>query len=92
MPIRGPHHDLRPGARANATARLVVVALTCCLQYWLLTSTMEAFHGGDRDLPLPAALASVACLALGVALVAIAERGEARRRRARQEPGDDHEP
>ena len=80
MPIRGPRFDLRPGARANATARLVVVALICSLQYWLLTSTMEAFHAGDRGLPLPAAIASIGCFLLGVGLVAIAERNEARRR------------
>jgi uncharacterized protein DUF6755 len=88
MPIRGPRHDLRPGARAVATARLVVVALICCLQYWLVTSTMEAFHGGDRGLPLPAALASVGCFLLGLGLVAVGERTEARHRRSQREDGD----
>lgn len=82
MPIRGPSHDLRAGVRAVATARLVVVAVICCLQYWLLTSTMEAFHGGDRGLPLPAALASAGCFLLGLGLVAVAERTEARRHRS----------
>jgi hypothetical protein len=81
MPIPGPNHDLRPGAGAVATARLVVVALLCGLQYWLLTATMEAFHGGDRGLPLPAAIASGACFLLGLGLVIVAERNEARRRR-----------
>lgn len=81
MPIRGPRFDLRPGARANATARLVVVALICGLQYWLLTSTMEAFHAGDRGLPLIAAVASLGCFLLGLGLVATAERNEARRAR-----------
>jgi len=87
MPIRGPDHDLRPGARAVATARLVVVALICSLQYWLLTSTMEAFHGGDRGLPLVAALASAGCFLLGLGLVVVAERSEARRCRS-QTDGD----
>jgi hypothetical protein len=87
VPIPGPDHDLRPGARAVATARLVVVALLCGLQYWLLTSTMEAFHGGDRALPLPAAIASGACFLLGVGLVIAGERQEARRRRRRREGG-----
>jgi hypothetical protein len=88
MPIRGPRHDLRAGARAVATARLVVVALICGLQYWLLTSTMEAFHGGDRSLPLPAALASAGCFLLGLGLVAVAERAEARRSRSQRANGD----
>jgi len=82
MPIRGPNHDLRPGAGAVATGRLVLVALLCALQYWLLTATMEAFHGGDDALPLPAALASGGCFVLGLGLVVVAERTEARRRRA----------
>ena len=81
MPIPAPQHDLRPGAGALATTRLVVLALLCALQYWLLTATMEAFHGGDDALPLPAALASAVCFALGLGLVIVAERGEARRRR-----------
>jgi hypothetical protein len=87
MPLAGPDHDLRPGASAVATARLAVVALLCALQYWLLTATMEAFHGGDDALPLPAALASVGCFLLGLGLVVVAERNEARRRRL--SPGKD---
>jgi hypothetical protein len=88
MPIRGPRHDLRAGVRAVATARLVIVALICCLQYWLLTSTMEAFHGGDRSLPLPAALASAGCFLLGLGLVAVAERSAARRTRSQRADPD----
>ena len=87
MPLPGPDHDLRPGARAVASARLVVVALLCGLQYWLLTTTMEAFHGGDRSLPFAAALASGACFLLGLGLVVTAERQEARRLRRRREGG-----
>jgi hypothetical protein len=81
MPIPPPQHDLRPGSRAVATARLVIVAMLCALQYWLLTATMEAFHGGDPDLPFAAAMASGACFLLGLGLVATGERAEARRRR-----------
>lgn len=81
MPIPGPAHDLRPGVRGVATARLVIVAMLCALQYWLLTTTMEAFHGGDRTLPFAAAIASAICFALGVGLVFAGERSEARRRR-----------
>ena len=87
MPVPAPDHDLRPGAAAVGTVRLAIVALLCGLQYWLLTATMEAFHGGDDTLPLPAALASAACFLLGLGLVAVAERTEARRRRLRLREG-----
>jgi hypothetical protein len=87
MPIPAPKNDLRPGALALATSRLVILALLCALQYWLLTTTMEAFHGGDRRLPLAAAIASIACFLLGLGLVIVAERNEARRRRRRREGG-----
>ena len=39
------------------------------LQLWLLTATMNAFLGGDDAVIWPAALASVACLALNVGLL-----------------------
>lgn len=84
MPIPPPEHDLRPGARGVSTARLAIVATLCGLQYWLLTSTMEAFHGGDRRLPLAAALASGACFLLQLGLVVTAELNEARRLRHRR--------
>jgi hypothetical protein len=48
---------------------------------------MEAFHGGDHALPLPAALASGGCFMLGVGLVVVGERNEARRRRLRHREG-----
>lgn len=83
MPLRGPDHDLRPGAVGVATARLVIVAGLCALQYWLLTTTMEAYHGGDRALPLAAAIASGVCFLLALGLVLAGERAEARRRRRR---------
>lgn len=85
MPLSAPEHDLRPGARGIATARLAILATLCALQYWLLTTTMEAFHGGDRGLPLAAALASAACFLLQLGLVATGEINEARRLRHRRE-------
>ena len=85
MPIPGPHYDLRPGVRSVASARLVILVILCGLQYWLLTSTMEAFHGGDLELPLAAAIASGACFLLGLGLVVTAERNEALRQRLRRE-------
>ncbi len=82
MPIPGPDHDLRPGAAAVAIARLVIVALLCALQYWLLTATMEAFHGGDRSLPWIGAIASLACFLLALGLVVAGERSDAKRRKS----------
>jgi len=87
MPLPRPDHDLRPGALGVATARLVIVALLCGLQYWLLTTTMEAFHGGDRELPLAAAIASSICFLLGLGLVVAGERSEALRQRRRPGSG-----
>lgn len=78
MPLPAPKHDLRPGARGVAAARLAILAILCALQYWLLTSTMEAFHSGDRRLPVAAALASSACFLLQLGLVVTAELNEAR--------------
>jgi hypothetical protein len=80
MPISGPSHDLRPGARGVATARLVIVAVLCALQYWLLTSAMEAFHADVHDHLLVAAIASGVCFALGAGLVIAGERAANRRR------------
>lgn len=87
MPIPGPHHDLRSGASGVAAARLVIVAVLCALQYWLLTSAMEAFHAGDRGQLAVAAIASIACFLLGAGLVVTGERAWLRRRhRERRTP------
>lgn len=48
---------------------LVFVVLVVVLQLWLLMATMNAYLGGDRAVVLPAALASLACLALNVGLL-----------------------
>lgn len=84
MPIPAPQHDLRSGSRGMALARLVIVAMLCAMQYWLLTSTMEAFHGGDRDLPFAAAIASLLCFLLALGLVRVGERAAVRRAAARR--------
>jgi hypothetical protein len=78
MPIPGPHHDRRPGAAGAATARLVIVAMLCGAQYWLLTSTMEASHAGDREIPIPAAIASGICFLLAAGLILTGEIGSFR--------------
>jgi hypothetical protein len=67
------NYELRPGVAASATARLCIVATLCGFQYWLLTSTMEAYHAGNFRILLPAFIASVICLALSVGLVVTGE-------------------
>ena len=48
---------------------LSVVLVLVVLQLWLLTATMNAYLGGDETVLLPAALASLACLALNAGLL-----------------------
>jgi hypothetical protein len=81
MPISAPRHDLRPGARSASVFRLSVVGLLCALQYWLLTSAMEASQAGRRDTALPAFIASLICFALGAGLVLAGELGARRTER-----------
>ena len=47
---------------------LCVVLVLVILQLWLLTATMNAYLGGDGSIPLPATIASVACLLLNLGL------------------------
>jgi hypothetical protein len=48
---------------------LAIVVLIVVLQLWLLSATMNAYLGGDRTILLPAALASLVCLALNAGLL-----------------------
>ncbi len=50
-------------------AILVFVVLITVLQLWLLTATMNAYLGGDSGIVLPAAAASLVCLALNIGLL-----------------------
>jgi hypothetical protein len=50
-------------------AILTFVVLIVVLQLWLLTATMNAYLGGDMDILLPAALASLLCLGLNGGLL-----------------------
>ena len=50
-------------------AMLVFVALIVILQLWLLTATMNAYLGGDTGTVVPAALGSLACLALNAGVL-----------------------
>jgi hypothetical protein len=48
---------------------LVIVVTLVVLQLWLLVATMNAYLGGRTSVLVPAALASVACLALNAGLL-----------------------
>lgn len=48
---------------------LALVALVVILQLWLLTATVNAYLGGDTSIVLPAAAASLVCLALNAGLL-----------------------
>lgn len=48
---------------------LFFVVLIVVLQLWLLTATVNAYLGGDTAVAIPAAIASLACLALNVGLL-----------------------
>jgi len=48
---------------------LSVVLVLVILQLWLLIATMNAYLGGDYDIVVPAALASVFCLLLNLGLL-----------------------
>ena len=51
------------------TGILCLVLILVVLQLWLLMATMNAHLGGDESVVWPAALASLACLALNVGLL-----------------------
>lgn len=62
----------RPFARSQRATIvmgiLALVAVIVMLQLWLFTATMDAYLGGDDAIVLPAALASLSCLGLGIGL------------------------
>lgn len=48
---------------------LSIILVLVILQLWLLTATMNAYLGGETAVVVPAALASLACLALNAGLL-----------------------
>jgi hypothetical protein len=48
---------------------LTAVATIIVLQIWLFTATVNAYLGGDTGILWPAALVSLACLALNLGLL-----------------------
>jgi hypothetical protein len=59
---------------------LAFVLILVVLQLWLLMATMNAFLGGDDEVVWPAAVASLACLALNVGLLRYLRHVERTRR------------
>lgn len=63
----------RPFTRDQRTTivygMLAFVIMLVVLQLWLLTSTMNAYLGGDESVIWPAAVASLACLMLNAGLL-----------------------
>jgi len=63
----------RPFTRDQRTTivygMLAFVLMLVVLQLWLLTSTMNAYLGGDESVIWPAAFASLACLGLNAGLL-----------------------
>jgi hypothetical protein len=63
----------RPFTREQRTTilygMLAFVLMLVVLQLWLLTSTMNAYLGGDESVIWPAAFASLACLGLNAGLL-----------------------
>lgn len=48
---------------------ICLILVLVILQLWLLIATMDAYLGGDWTVIWPAALSSVACLALNLGLL-----------------------
>lgn len=78
MPIGKPNFDTRPGVTATATARIWICAIICITQYWLLTSSMEAFHAGNNRVAIPMFAASAVCFLLVAGLIVTGESGARR--------------
>jgi hypothetical protein len=47
---------------------LCLIGVIVILQLWLFTATMEAYLGGNDAVVVPAAVASLVCLGLGLGL------------------------
>lgn len=70
MKRNGKQHDATRSQRMTiVNGILAFVVLIVILQLWLLTATMNAYLGGDTSILIPAALASLVCLALNGGLL-----------------------
>lgn len=68
-----PDFPHRQGIAAADTARLIICALLCMFQYWLLTATLEAYHAGNHKIVIGAFFASLACFLMAGGLVVTGE-------------------
>ena len=57
---------------------LSIVLIMVILQLWLLTATMNAFLAGQERVIIPAAIASIVCLALNLGLLSYIYKMERR--------------
>lgn len=64
-----------PGVKAAMTARLVISGALCGFQYWLLTTTMEAYHSGNFKVVGVAFIVSILCFVLVAGLMMTGEVG-----------------
>ena len=62
-------HFTRPQKMTILSGILWLVLVIDILQLWLITATMNSYLGGDKGVPVPAAIFSVFCLALNVGLL-----------------------
>jgi len=62
-------HFARSQRSTIALGILWIVGSIVVLQLWLLTATMSAFLGGNDNIALPAALASLGCFLLNFGLL-----------------------
>jgi hypothetical protein len=46
-----------------------IVLIIDIIQLWLITATMNSYLGGDRGVPVPAAIFSLLCFALNLGLL-----------------------
>lgn len=60
---------LRSRRMAVVTGILSIVLVLDILQLWLLTASMNAYLGGDAEILMPAALASLGCFLLNAGLL-----------------------
>lgn len=67
--MKGQSRFARSQRMTIVSGALVLTIILVVLQLWLLTATMNAFLGGDMTVGVPAALASLTCLAINVWLL-----------------------
>lgn len=69
MSARSPKRFVRAQRMTIVNGILAFVVVIVVLQLWLLTATVNATLGGDWSVAVPAAVASLACLALNAGLL-----------------------